>query len=118
MRTAWKRVVVATGAAAACTLGVALPAHADTYRWYGHGGVSPNEHKVYVHDDASDGNAAYTDYHVYNGVTGAVSQHQVRRGSGAYQSAYWPAPNYIINYRVCVDDWGSNTCTSWRSADK
>lgn len=109
------RLVLATGAVTAVLAGIGTLAHADWARWKitegsDYAGVRIDKRYIGACDMERDGNGVYAEYHV--GGDAGISRVGDGNGSAAGCGVRTARRN-ITAFRVCEDDWGSDSCSVW-----
>lgn len=109
------RVAGAAGAAGVLLMAMANPAAAVDYKseeGADYAIVFSNRRDVGACDMEQDGNGVYGQFRWLVGTT--VHQHTVSDGNGAAGGCgNWRASRDIVSFRVCEDDWGTDTCDTW-----
>lgn len=104
--------------AAVFTVGLTTSASAhgtNIDRSWGQAGVYGSPHRIaWVCDERADGNGVYNDYVAYSYSTGQYYRDSVRDSNGSSPGCSDETEDRIVNYRLCMDDWGSDTCTAWK----
>jgi hypothetical protein len=113
-------LLLAVIVAAVVLLGTALPADASgQVNTNGAGAkfVSKGD-KFYLWDTKCDGHSVYIeyklDYRRKNGSTGGVDRWKNSQCGKMTSFNHNFAEKHTIWYKVCVEDWGTNTCSPFR----
>lgn len=107
-----KRILGVTGGAAMALLALASPAHAllewsvtgaRAYKWASYNTIT-------LTDNRCDGHNVYFEY----ARSGTSSRYYNNGGCYSEKDISLPIGSYKKG-RVCVDDYGWNTCSAWKS---
>ena len=114
----FRKLLISSGMIALFAVGGALPALAETSMGWGHGGVSADHRSVYACDDQEDGDGVYVLYGELNSANRYYEDRVGDANGSAPGCTHKDAGGEVVRYRVCLDDWGSDTCSGWKRADE
>jgi hypothetical protein len=76
--------------------------------------VGRERYQVKLWDNACDGHRAYAEY--YFSVLGSHKFAPVTKCGHNYSSTFSHG-EFDVKVRVCIEDWGPNTCSAWARSD-